>query len=103
MFERFTERAARWSRWSRKRPGVSGKITQARSTCCWTCCAKKGAAQALRAFGAALDELCGQVEGIAARVLSNLDVDPDAVRHEVVRGLSDAGREADSRTESIPC
>jgi len=67
------------------------------------CEEESGAAQALRAFGAALDELCGQVEGIAARVLSNLDVDPDAVRREVVRGLSEAGREADFRTESIPC
>lgn len=53
------------------------------------------AAQAPRAFGAVLHELCWQVEGVAARVRSNLDVDPDVVRREVERGLSDAGPEAD--------
>ena len=40
--------------------------------------------------------LVRESEGVAARVLSNLDVDPDAVRREVVRLLPDRGDEYDS-------
>ncbi|MEJ7840912.1 MAG: Clp protease N-terminal domain-containing protein [Rubrobacter sp.] len=40
--------------------------------------------------------LVRESEGVAARMLLNLDVDPDAVRREVIRGLPEAGREVDS-------
>ncbi len=41
-------------------------------------------------------------EGVAARVLSNLDVDPDKVRREVVRRLGGGrGRTAQDRSEKV--
>lgn len=43
--------------------------------------------------------LVRESEGVAARVLSNLDVDPDAVRREVIRRLPGRGDEFDSLDE----
>ena len=40
--------------------------------------------------------LVRESEGVAARVLLNLGIDPDAVRREVIRRLPEAGREVDS-------
>jgi len=39
--------------------------------------------------------LVRESEGVAARVLSNLDVDPDAVRREVIKRLPETDREVD--------
>jgi ATP-dependent Clp protease ATP-binding subunit ClpA len=44
--------------------------------------------------------LAGESEGVAARVLLNLDVDPDAVRREVIKKLPDAGDALDPFDEA---
>jgi len=43
--------------------------------------------------------LVRESEGVAARVLSNLDIDSDAVRREVIMRLPEAGREVGSLDE----